>query len=246
MKIEKLNEQQIRCTLTKEDLAVRHIKLSELAYGTEKTRELFRDMMEQASADFGFEVEDIPLMVEAIPMSSEQIVLIITKVESPDELDTRFSEFSQYWESEDDLPAEEEDEAETALDLPEELLTMLRQIKKELTDAGECPAAAAERSRGEEAVCLFTFPEMDMVIPAARTVAPLFHGASALYREESSGEYLLFLHQGGHSTMEFGRICHTMTAYLDRKKGTPGKEAYCREHGKAILAEQAVETLAKL
>ncbi len=246
MKIEKLNEQQIRCTLTKEDLATRHIKLSELAYGTEKTRELFRDMMEQASADFGFEVEDIPLMVEAIPMSSEQIVLIITKVESPDELDTRFSEFSQYWESEEEAPAEEEGDSDTALDLPEELLSMLRQIKQELSEAGDCPAAAAERSSGEEAVCLFTFPEMGMVIPAAQTVAPIFHGASALYREESSGEYLLFLHQGGHSPMEFGRICHTMTAYLDKKKGTLGKEAYCREHDKAILAEQAIETLAKI
>ena len=35
MKIEKLNENQIRCTLTHADLAARHLKLSELAYGTE-------------------------------------------------------------------------------------------------------------------------------------------------------------------------------------------------------------------
>ena len=38
MKIEKLNENQIRCTLTHADLAARHLKLSELAYGTEKAR----------------------------------------------------------------------------------------------------------------------------------------------------------------------------------------------------------------
>ena len=45
MKIEKVNENQIRCTLTREDLAERQIKLSELAYGTEKAKMLFRDMM---------------------------------------------------------------------------------------------------------------------------------------------------------------------------------------------------------
>jgi adapter protein MecA 1/2 len=55
MKIEKLNENQIRCTLTHADLAARHLKLSELAYGTEKAKSLFRDMMQQASFDFGFE-----------------------------------------------------------------------------------------------------------------------------------------------------------------------------------------------
>ena len=49
MKIEKLNENQIRCTLTHADLAARHLKLSELAYGTEKAKSLFRDMMQQAS-----------------------------------------------------------------------------------------------------------------------------------------------------------------------------------------------------
>ena len=34
-------------------------------------------------------------MIEAIPLSSESIVLLVTKVESPDELDTRFSRFSE-------------------------------------------------------------------------------------------------------------------------------------------------------
>ena len=55
MKIEKVNDHQIRCTLTKEDLADREIKLSELAYGTEKAKDLFRDMMQQAAFQYGFE-----------------------------------------------------------------------------------------------------------------------------------------------------------------------------------------------
>ncbi|MGN0328024.1 MAG: adaptor protein MecA [Lachnospira sp.] len=94
MKIERLNENQIRCTLNKSDLASRQLKISELAYGSDKARELFRDMMQQASYELGFEAEDIPLMIEAIPVSAECIVLIVTKVDNPEELDTRFSKFS--------------------------------------------------------------------------------------------------------------------------------------------------------
>ncbi len=246
MKIEKLNEQQIRCTLTKEDLAVRHIKLSELAYGSEKTRELFQDMMDQASMDFGFDVEDIPLMVEAIPMSPEQIVLIITKVEAPDELDTRFSEFSHCWDMDEDDAEEDEEEPQTVLDLPEDLLELLREIRRELTESDECPALPAEQVKQEETVNVFAFPDLDDVIPAARAVAEIYRGESALYREEDADNYLLFLHQGSHSAMEFGRICRTMTAYLQKKKYTPGTEAYLREHGRVILAGRAVETLAEL
>ena len=45
MKIEKVNENQIRCTLTKQDLADRQINLRELAYGSEKAKGLFHDMI---------------------------------------------------------------------------------------------------------------------------------------------------------------------------------------------------------
>lgn len=64
MKIEKINENQIRCTLTRADLEDRHLKISELAYGTEKAKSLFHDMMQQAAFEFGFEADDIPLMIE--------------------------------------------------------------------------------------------------------------------------------------------------------------------------------------
>ena len=43
MKIEKISDNQIRCTLTRADLADRQLQLSELAYGTEKAKSLFRD-----------------------------------------------------------------------------------------------------------------------------------------------------------------------------------------------------------
>ena len=95
MKLEKLSNTQIRCTLSKEDLSQRQLHLSELAYGSEKAKELFRDMMQQASIELGFEADNIPLMIEAIPISNDCLVLVVTKVEDPDELDTRFSRFSK-------------------------------------------------------------------------------------------------------------------------------------------------------
>lgn len=95
MKLEKLSDTQIRCTLSREDLSQRQLHLSELAYGSEKAKELFRDMMQQASIELGFEADNIPLMIEAIPISNDCLVLVVTKVEDPDELDTRFSRFSK-------------------------------------------------------------------------------------------------------------------------------------------------------
>ena len=53
MKIEKINDNQIRCTLTHADLADRQIKFSEIVCGSDKAKSLFQDMMQQAASEFG-------------------------------------------------------------------------------------------------------------------------------------------------------------------------------------------------
>ena len=136
MKIEKVSENQIRCTLTREDLAERQIKLSELAYGTEKAKLLFRDMMQQAAYEFGFEADDIPLMIEAIPLSADTIILVITKVEYPEELDTRFSKFSE--PDEEDLYADAAPGSAAApAEGADDILGLFKKIQEERRKAAE-------------------------------------------------------------------------------------------------------------
>ena len=83
MKIEKINDNQIRCTLTRDDLAQRQLKLSELAYGSEKAKSLFREMMQQAASEFGFESDNLPLMMirmNWIPVFPDSHLLLRTKL----------------------------------------------------------------------------------------------------------------------------------------------------------------------
>ena len=42
MKLERISENQIRCTLTRSDLADRELKISELAYATANDKALYR------------------------------------------------------------------------------------------------------------------------------------------------------------------------------------------------------------
>ncbi len=138
MKIERISENQIRCTLNKADLAARQLKISELAYGSEKAKALFRDMMKQAAYEVGFESDDIPLMIEAIPISAECIVLIVTKVDDPEELDTRFSKFSPNNEEEDygyDSPFEDFDSLDTMANYDEAYANNAPSARDELPDS---------------------------------------------------------------------------------------------------------------
>ena len=63
MRIEKISDKQIRCTLTQADLQNHHINIGELAYGSEKARSLFQEMLSQASREFNFHAENMPLIL---------------------------------------------------------------------------------------------------------------------------------------------------------------------------------------
>lgn len=91
MKIEKISDTQIKFLLNQSDLKERNIKLNELAYGSEKTQALFREMMEQAVSSCGFTIENSPLMIEAIPISSDSIMIIVSKVNEQIDIENKFN-----------------------------------------------------------------------------------------------------------------------------------------------------------
>lgn len=255
MKIEKVNENQIRCTLTREDLADRELKISELAYGTEKAKNLFRDMMQQASFECGFEAEDIPLMIEAIPLNSECIVLIITKVEDPEELDTRFSKFAPSVHDEEDETDENIDESSEGDDDVLDLFKKLHENRKAITgntkkpavDSQKTPAKAdGDNTETSNLTRIFVFDSLHGLTELAEMLGNHYQGENSLYKDESEGIYLLVISASGHTPKEFNRICNILSEYGSPRKSIPASRSYLEEHYTAIIAAHALQSLAKM
>ena len=59
MKIEKIDENQIRCILTSDDLESRHLSIQDLAYGSDKARSLFMEMVQAAATETDFKLPKI-------------------------------------------------------------------------------------------------------------------------------------------------------------------------------------------
>lgn len=96
MKVERISENQLKLTLTKDDLQEREITLEDLITPSEKTQALFRDLMEQVLDEYDFISENTPLMVEAAPSGMDGLMLIITKVTGKDKTPQKSAElFSQ-------------------------------------------------------------------------------------------------------------------------------------------------------
>ena len=248
MKIEKLNDNQIRCTLTRADLAERQLHLSELAYGTEKAKSLFHDMMQQAAYEFGFEAEDIPLMIEAIPASSDSIVLIITKVEDPEELDTRFSKFAP---SVVDEVTAKKLPAPSKLEGAETLMDLIGKVKEKLGVPGtqeqtEDDTTSSESQTPKSTLRLFSFATMDNVLRASRVLSPMYHGSNTLYKDTVEDLYILALTQSKHTDNDFNRMCNMLSEYGNLEKASGANLAFLEEHCEMMVGEDALQQLATI
>lgn len=244
MKIEKINENQIRCTLTREDLDSHQVHLSELAYGTEKAKNLFRDMMLQAHNEFGFEADNIPLMIEAIPINADSIILIITKVEDPEELDTRFSKFSP--SSQSNTEAEVQiDGADSIIDIFRKLYEARMKNDAAQQKAGEkaLPDNSAQADAPLNLACLFQFPSLDAVIKAAHGLNDYFTGVNTLYQDPHSGDYMLVIHQSSYSPEEFNKVCNILSEFGEGQGFTHAGEAHLLEHAETVISRKALQKL---
>ena len=232
MKIEKLNDNQIRCTLTRADLADRQLKISELVTGSEKAKSLFQDMMKQAASEFGFEAEDMPLMIEAVPASPDCIVLIVTKVDDPEELDTKLSKFGPAL----DLDNKKHNVLEK-LEGAEEILDLFQKVKE---------AVSAVPNNTVPHIRLFSFSTLDSVIHTCQLLKTMYHGNNTLYKDTEDLAYILALSQSEHTTSEFNKICNMLSEYSSAEKANSAVLAFLKEHCEVIVNADAVQQLGNI
>ena len=249
MKIERINENQIRCTLTSFDLSARNINLVELAYGTEKARKLFREMIQKASNEVGFEAEDIPLMVEAIPLSSESIMLVITKIEDPEELDTRFAKFSPFTDDNQNslvsqLASEFLEGAPDSLNYLEP--GSVEQVGDESGTDGASEAPAKKNTGSVASSRIFRFNSLDRISEASRAVSGIYDGVNTLYKKPGTRQYYLIVKRLDCGDLDFSRVCNILAEYATKLSGESASEAYFKEHYEVIIQDNALQNLARI
>ncbi|MCR5210631.1 MAG: adaptor protein MecA [Lachnospiraceae bacterium] len=258
-KIERINDNQIKCILTKEDLAARKISFRELTFGSAQANSLLRDMMQQASFQFGFEADDKPLMIEIVPMQSGMVVFVITKVvgnaptgsDPEDEMDDiPFAEADESAEKVEE-PAVSDNTAEQSLkNVPVPPVTPIARSIQDLlhemfpANKNTSPKQAAV-SENKENRC-FVFNSLDNLFAASEALKDFACGDSALYKDNSTGDYYLLVHSKGLDAGEYKNLCMILSDFCTRSFKTGAYEAYVREHFKAVKESMALQALAKV
>lgn len=232
MKIEKINDRQICCIISSEDLISNKIKLSELAFGSNKAKGFFRDIMLKARNDCGFDGLNSPLMIEAMPQPPDSIKLIITKM----------NENSKE-------PPEKENQLDLHFEGVDEVLNMIREIREAKTrPRSSRPAVSAPQTlppdQQRAVIEAFRFPDIDSIVLAAAALKDFYDGENSLYSEPAQNTYLLTVRCVTETPEEFNKICNILTEYSIPVHCSESGEYYMKEHGNEMIADRALQILA--
>lgn len=257
MKIERIDDNSIRCTLTSLDLSSRNINLRDMTYGSEAAKRLFTEMMQKAQTEVGFSADNGPLMIEAVPLQGGSIQLVISKVDDPEELDTRFSKFSQLGSSQSGWISQLASEIlEGAQDLIKELKENREQNISVSGDVGALDAVDISNgdkdstgnvsdgeAKQEDIVRVYVFKSLDRVMDAAAAVGDLYQGVNTLYKNSNDGVFYLVLHSGEGGASALNRASNLMSEFGNKLKDNELYEAYFREHYDVIVDSDAIQRL---
>jgi len=235
MKIEKINENQVKIMLSRFDLDERDIKLGELAYGSEKAQELFRDIMEEAHMQCGFESENLPLMIEAIPYAQDSITIIVTKVQNPNDLEERFKQLQKKFQQDTHSESTNSEDLYSG-DISHRDLYRSAKYRKEDSSEPDTP------------VFVFSFNTLDEASVAASrlyaTVAGESQYSDMLFKH--NGLFYLYIELPESVPGLALNINPVVSEFGHRHAASAYSKYYLMEHGSVMIKHGALEKLAIL
>ncbi|MCL2855715.1 MAG: adaptor protein MecA [Defluviitaleaceae bacterium] len=232
MKIERISENQIKFILTQGDLSDRNMHLSELSYGSIKAQELFREIMERAAGECDFHTSsETPLIIEAIPVSRDGIMVIVTKVANREELDQRFGFPPMPFFSGNQQHINQQQHPQHPPRNPHQPIPH---------NFGGLHGKPVVPQLTKQAI--FEFNNLDTVADACARISGVYIGANALYKYNN--KYYLAIDT--HKTQLPQAQENILKEYGNKFSSMETSKLFLTEHGDVVVEENAVKILAEV
>lgn len=220
MKIEKINENKVKITLTIEELKQRKINIQEIEKDAELARDLFLDLIEESNIHHDFVIEDSQLYIEASSDNNNLFIVTITKVDNIPEISSYSSlekKFSKKTNSKNLLSKETSNS---------------RQSKEKFNYKVDSH--------------IYTFESLDNILDMCLALKQekLFLGKNSLYKDNN--KYFLIFSKSSVKNSKFVKTFIFLSEYCNEYYTSNMFEVSVREKCKLVIEKNALQTLIKL
>ncbi len=229
--MKKINNNQVSCLVSMDELTKNNIKINDLLSGNENTADFIDSIIQSAIYEHDLNLNDKELFISICDVNEKYLSLLLTSIDE--------EEFDDY-----DLDNEEEIAGE---DFTEHVIDLLNNYKEDIKE--ECIEKTAKKIN---IMGLFKFKSVDNICCLAHKIiesARLIKLNSVLYKDPKSDEYILCLTAPfDNNRNTFSDICQLCTEYKGRamifnKDYNEGTIKYLNERSNLILYK-ALEKLA--
>lgn len=240
MKIERVDENTIKCYISTEEMEKYQVEYTDFLSRTDKAQELMRTIMRQAKDEVGYRPPKFAFEMQIMMVPDQGMVLTFTEKE----------------------PFDTGDQAkmETFINSLKDFVEKLGKQKEKLENGdpippflgGGAPAQtpvqpAQPAANGElppdykvlEAV--FAFATISQIMDFVEILPPNTRIRSALYKMGET--YYLHIQQGTASYDRYSRVCVRALEFGDLYRADKGCDEMLKEHGECLIAEKAVRKL---
>jgi len=239
LKIERISDTQVKFILDNADLLEKNLKITELAYGSEKTQVLFQEMLERAYNECGFEVENVPIMIEAIPVAVDSIIIIVTKVANGGDIEAKFNNFFSKTGDFSQSHRKDVGFGKSFGAVPPSNRQMPNPFPSPQAHQKPMPRPRSQRER----VYVYSFAKMDDAISLCARIADIYDGQSSMYKH--SGKYFMVF-DNRQSIKRVRELQNILSEYATKHVSGEITKFYLMEHGETMIATDAVQLLAKI
>ena len=232
MKIERINDNQIRFVFQAQDLAARDISINDiLTRSSDKAQGLFQEITAILNNEYAFSTVGMPLAFEAT-MSHDVLSILVTRMDmnGGDGLQGMMGNFmSQFSKGMS---------GETGMPMPH---NMSPNGVPPIQNNSKNPQVQAQSPMPESGYALFSFENLDTLTAAVARINTGYKGKSHVYK--MNNRYYLLLQNTGKAEHSTKKLEGLLLEFGQRE--ISGAMAYSQmlEHGEIIIAENAISKL---
>ncbi|MDD6381495.1 MAG: adaptor protein MecA [Lachnospiraceae bacterium] len=231
MTINRYDEDTIECLLTPEDLKNRKLSLKDLTYNSPVLKSLTSDLLRFLRKKYDFSIPaDLPVSIEAVPHADGSLSVIFSKNSYEDDIDPRYSMFSEPDESESD--DESQSGPITVQDAIHRMLDTIMNSDKGLSHYLIQKDSTDKESASTRGIVVFdNFNDVLHLVSLLSESLPMNVG---IFRSEKKA-YLMIFHFYKMDDEELESLLSIICEYGMIRQMASGTEAYITEHCEMIM-----------
>ena len=208
MKIERLNENQLRFTVWRKDLPDEDLTIADFTGHSEKADELIKYMMDKAREEFGFDAGSQSVIVEAIPVNTDCIVFLVTKMDD-ESAEDKFKYIKEL----------QKQALEMAKSIKDGSMDLSEKVEDEEKEEPHTVSGPVDNKTGQTMpYMIYTTPDMENLITVSHLVNGYYDSDNTLYKHYDDTAYYLIVTHNRNTNMEFERVCETLREFTEPYK----------------------------